>query len=116
MRKPRYPDFSAVLTFAHLRAAGTTARSLPQQVISRGRPELVRLRASAKRPRRRIWVIAAILFVVSAAVGYEIRTSALESLLISRVARRATYSVQPGPSTRIVFPQPGPFDDRLGYA
>jgi len=47
---------------------------------------------------------------------YELRTSALQSWIFSRYARKMSYKVEPGPSPSIVFPQSGPFDIRAGYA
>jgi membrane peptidoglycan carboxypeptidase len=57
--------------------------------------------------------------MVAVAVGsvlYEMRTSALESWILSAYAKRMSYSVKAGPSPSIVFPHRGPFDLRSGYA
>ena len=68
---------------------------------------------------RSIWKwlkrIAIVALVVGAPI-YEIRTSALQSRLLSYYARKLSYSVQPGPSTRIHFPKGGPFDTARGYS
>ncbi|HJV55800.1 MAG TPA: transglycosylase domain-containing protein, partial [Methylomirabilota bacterium] len=45
----------------------------------------------------------------------EIRTSALQALVLSQVARVLTYRVAPGPSPSVAFPRSGPYDVRLGY-
>ena len=45
----------------------------------------------------------------------EVRTSWLQSELLSSVARQLTYTVEPGPSPSIRFPSTGPYDSRLGY-
>lgn len=47
----------------------------------------------------------------------ELQHSRLQARYFAGVARDATYSVQPGPSSAIRYPQPGgPYDARLGYA
>lgn len=45
----------------------------------------------------------------------EIRTSALQALVLSQAARVLTYRVAPGPSPSVAFPRSGPYDVRLGY-
>ncbi len=45
----------------------------------------------------------------------EIRTSRLQAELIGKVARETGFEVEPGPSSSIRFPGPGPYDERLGY-
>lgn len=46
---------------------------------------------------------------------WEAHTSLLQSWLFTRWASSLTYSVERGPSDRIVFPHTGPFDERRGY-
>jgi membrane peptidoglycan carboxypeptidase len=58
-------------------------------------------------------LIAGIVLIPSI---YEIRTSALQSWILSSYARRMSYKVAPGPSSHIVFPKHGPFDIQAGYA
>ena len=48
-------------------------------------------------------------------IGYELRTSALQSLVLSYYARQLSFTVEKGASPRIVFPDSGPFDERRGY-
>ncbi len=52
-------------------------------------------------------------------VGYlasiEMKTSWLQAGLLSRYAKELTYEVKQGPSERIVFPETGPYNERLGY-
>jgi membrane peptidoglycan carboxypeptidase len=60
------------------------------------------------------WIVIAAL--VAAASTYEMRTSALQSRILSGYAKRMSYKVEPGPSDSIVFPKHGPFDIRAGYA
>ncbi len=47
---------------------------------------------------------------------YEIKTSALQSWILSSYAKKMSYKVAPGPSPSIVFPKHGPFDVQAGYA
>jgi len=49
-------------------------------------------------------------------IVYEMQTSALQSRVLSGFAARLTYHVGSGPSSRIAFPQAGPFDYRRGYS
>ena len=46
---------------------------------------------------------------------HELRTSAMQSWLLSRYAARLSYEIEPGPSPRIAFPRGGPFDAQRGY-
>ena len=45
----------------------------------------------------------------------EVRTSWLQSELLSGFARQLTFTLGPGPSPSIRFPTSGPYDSRLGY-
>src|SRR5512147_2994457 len=47
---------------------------------------------------------------------YEMRTSAMQSRILSSYAQKMSYKLGRGPSTNIVFPKFGPFDVRAGYA
>src|SRR5512135_1654426 len=47
---------------------------------------------------------------------YEMRTSAVQSWILSSYARKMSYKMGPGSSPNIVFPKHGPFDIRAGYA
>lgn len=58
-------------------------------------------------------LIAAVILVP---IIYELRTSALQSWILSRYARNLSFKVEPGPSPNIIFPKHGPFDIRAGYA
>ncbi|GGO82985.1 glycosyl transferase family 51 [Marinobacterium nitratireducens] len=76
------------------------------------------------RARRRLaavllfWVSP--LLTIGALVGllaaHEMRTAEFQARVLSRYATDLSYSVQPGPSDAILYPQFGPFDVRLGYA
>jgi membrane peptidoglycan carboxypeptidase len=52
---------------------------------------------------------------VSALAVWEIRTSWVQSRLLSRFARGMAFTVAPGPSPTTEFPTTGPYDERLGY-
>ena len=67
--------------------------------------------------RRRIAIFLVILAVIlAAAVGIEMKTSALQSRWLSKLATGLGSSVGPGPSDSIRFPGTGPYDLRLGYS
>jgi membrane peptidoglycan carboxypeptidase len=61
-------------------------------------------------------VIVALCVGGLASVAYhELRTSAIQSWLLSRFAATLSYEIEPGPSPRIAFPRGGPFDAQRGY-
>jgi membrane peptidoglycan carboxypeptidase len=53
---------------------------------------------------------------ITALFSYELRTSALQSQILSSYAQRMSFQLGPGQSPSIVFPKHGPFDIRAGYA
>src|SRR5207247_1043598 len=60
---------------------------------------------------------AVVLFPVLLTAGvYEARTSAFEAHVFSAMAARLSYRIDAGPSSSIVFPQGGPFNDARGYS
>jgi len=65
------------------------------------------------------WVFALVFLAVIAfgvkLVLDELRTSEYQARALARLAREAEFSVEPGPSPSIRFPNTGPYDDRLGY-
>ncbi len=70
------------------------------------------------KPRRplRPWLV--LLFIVAALLGlaaWEMHSSTLQSLYLSRWASRLHYALQDGPSADNRYPKTGPFDERLGY-
>jgi membrane peptidoglycan carboxypeptidase len=82
-----------------------------------GNLSLKNIRAACnRRPclKRIAWILGPFLIVFF--LIYEIRTSALQSWILSSYARKMFYKVEPGPSSSIVFPKHGPFDVRTGYA
>ncbi len=75
-------------------------------------------RARAYLGRR--WAILLSVALIAAApaafmASREATTSRLQSRFLSRIASELTWSVEQGPSDRIVFPAGGPYDERLGY-
>lgn len=69
------------------------------------------------RTPKRVLVIV-LLIVGGVATGFaidEARTSRRQASWLSGQAPELRFEVKPGPSTRIRFPESGPFDERLGY-
>lgn len=60
-------------------------------------------------------VLAAIVLGVIYGVAYELRTSWLQAMVFTEVARDLGFKVGAGRSQEIRFPVHGPFDKRLGY-
>jgi membrane peptidoglycan carboxypeptidase len=75
-------------------------------------PRTARLRELLLR-RSVLLPLVALVLVLAALV--EIRTSFVQALVLSRVARTLTYRVERGPSPSVRFPRSGPYDERLGY-
>lgn len=61
-------------------------------------------------------VIAVGLVVFSFVAYSEIEASRLQAHYFSSIARDMKFAVQPGASTSIRYPQPAPYDQRLGYS
>ena len=81
-----------------------------QQVAGRAARTAVPLR----RPPR--WLTVTLVVAAVAALGYyEVRTSTLQSRLLSRYAATLSYAIHPGPSPSITFPRGGPMDTERGY-
>ncbi len=70
-------------------------------------------------PRRRQAIALLMGLVMAATAAFilyeEALTSRLQARYLSRLASQLTWSVEQGPSDRIVFPAKGPYDERLGY-
>ncbi|HET8533886.1 MAG TPA: transglycosylase domain-containing protein, partial [Methylomirabilota bacterium] len=75
-------------------------------------PWSARLRALVLRRSLLLSVVALALLLLALV---EMRTSALQALVLSQAARVLTYRVAPGPSPSVAFPRSGPYDVRLGY-
>ncbi len=59
-------------------------------------------------------VVALVLGGLASIAYHELRTSAIQSWLLSRYAARLSYEVKPGPSASIAVPRGGPFDTQRG--
>nr|WP_246533178.1 transglycosylase domain-containing protein [Pseudomonas lalucatii] len=63
------------------------------------------------------WALLGLLLLGAVLLArFELRTSYFQARYLSDYASRLSYSVEPGPSPAIRYPQDGPFDKRLGYA
>lgn len=71
-----------------------------------------------KIPRRILIGFGIFLLVLAVAglVAWEVLSSALEARYLAKTAQKMTWRMQPGPSSRIRFPEGGPYDLRLGYS
>ena len=69
------------------------------------------------RRRRLVLVGAAVVVVagVGAAAYHEMRTSTVQARVLAGIASEVSWTVEPGPSERIRFPDAGPYDLRFGY-
>ncbi|PWT75324.1 MAG: glycosyl transferase family 51 [Proteobacteria bacterium] len=69
------------------------------------------------KPRdRAVCVLLVAGAIVLAGLFFEMRTSSLQSRPLAWSAHALRFSVEAGASSTIRFPQPGPFDERLGYS
>ena len=83
---------------------------------SSGSPPNRRLRRKSRKLLLFLLLLVAVVIAACLAGGYhEIKTSTLQAKYISRYAADLRYYVADGPSDKIVVPQKGPFDIRLGY-
>ena len=67
---------------------------------------------------RRFFAGLGILLLIVGLVGllaWELLSSALEAKYLAKTAQKMTWQVRPGPSSRIRYPDQGPYDVRLGY-
>ena len=71
--------------------------------------------SNQRSPRWRTWLIL-LCALLALAVVDEVRTSRLQSSVLTRYAAQLTYDIGAGPSSRIVFPSSGPHDQQLGYS
>lgn len=69
--------------------------------------------------RARWWILLVIVLTPLIVVGviiWELMSSDLQAKYLAKTARNMTWRLQQGPSERIRFPEPGPYDLRLGYS
>jgi hypothetical protein len=71
--------------------------------------------ARPRRPRRLLGWTTALVALAGALIATEIRTSWLQSRLVTRINQELSWSLGPGPSPAVAFPRHGPYDARLGY-
>src|SRR5262249_24117629 len=109
----------------------SVSRSAPRSGLASSRPalataigaEMLPGTAPAARPwaRLRELVVRRSLFLSVVALALvllalvEMRTSAVQALVLSQAARFLTYRLAPGPSASVPYPRTGPYDTRLGY-
>jgi membrane peptidoglycan carboxypeptidase len=71
-------------------------------------------------PRRSKFLLTVILVLAVAVLSFaaytEFQASPLQARYFAGLARDMKFTLQPGPSTSIRFPQNGPYDQRLGYS
>jgi len=65
--------------------------------------------------QRRVVLIPVVGAILALGALVEARTSSVQALVLSQVARALTYRVEAGPSRAVHFPRSGPYDERLGY-
>lgn len=86
---------------------------------TRGWGERLVHRVPAPLRRKRTWKAAALLVLTAGLVmlaAAEMRTSRLQSLVLSAIAARINFSVEPGFNDQLRHPGSGPYDIRLGYS
>jgi membrane peptidoglycan carboxypeptidase len=57
-----------------------------------------------------------ILVLLLGLIGWELFSSDMQAKYLAKTAQKMTWRLQNGPSDRIRFPGPGPYDLRLGYS
>lgn len=104
------------------RVSDTVAGNVPTCVSSRGRSPRNNLLVVKNRPNRTSGKIHILLvggFFVALVFGlvvWEVHTSWIQSRLLSAYVSDMTFEIGSGPSTSVVYPTAGPYDERLGYA
>ena len=67
--------------------------------------------------RLKVWLWwLGIFLLVLAGIFIEIQTSLLQSWFFTSTNERLFYTLKDGRSDEILFPRPGPFDERRGYS
>jgi membrane peptidoglycan carboxypeptidase len=101
--------------------SGTSKDSEPPKSLesSEGTPVkvLLRHRILGKILSPRLIIYPSAVFISFAILALtEMRTSFLQSYILSDIMQRVNWKVERGESPRIEFPKHGPFDERLGYS
>lgn len=60
-------------------------------------------------------LVSSAIAAIVAAAAYEIKSSYLQSLVVTDFLRDINFSIQQGPAKRPVHPKHGPLNERLGY-
>ncbi len=60
-------------------------------------------------------VVAVIIFVAVQLVRNEVKTSKYQARYLSQISKQLSYTLTPGKSPSVRFPEYGPYDERLGY-
>jgi len=60
--------------------------------------------------------LSVVLLLIATGVFVESRTSIVQSWFFTHTNERIVYELMAGPSPKIAFPRPAPFDDRRGYS
>lgn len=71
------------------------------------------------RIRARWWILLAIILTPLVLIGvlvWELMSSDIQAKYLAKTASKMTWQLKQGPSERILFPKPGPYDLRLGYS
>jgi len=71
---------------------------------------------STQRSARWPTLVILVVGVLASLVYQEVRTSAIQSWLLSRYAATLSYEIKPGATSSIAFPRGGPFDAKRGYS
>ena len=64
---------------------------------------------------RLLILLVALVAALIGGIGYELKTSALQSYAFHKMVKKSTYSMQQGLSSQTWYPTHGPYDKRLGY-
>ena len=61
-------------------------------------------------------LLLVILLLILGLLVWELFSSDMQAKYLAKTAQKMTWQLQAGPSKRIRFPEPGPYDLRLGYS
>ncbi|MCT7943799.1 transglycosylase domain-containing protein [Shewanella septentrionalis] len=88
----------------------------------RPRPPQPEPKVKVKTPRKarskgRVWFLFFILICcIALLIGLEVKTSFYQAKYINQHAKTLTYELDNSPSTAVIYPSYGPFDERHGYS